>query len=118
MNQNIRMAHTLTIILGAWLLAVPMIFSFSSAAALANCLIVGFFLIASTIVQAGVKHENGTWVNWLHIILAGWLILSPFALNYEADIFEMANQVIVGSLLFIVAIWEEGDEVVFKRKWT
>jgi hypothetical protein len=55
------------------------------------------------------------WAEWINALLAAWLIASPFVLGLTANMTLVWNQIIVGALVAILAIWaaatteESGD---------
>ena len=44
-------------------------------------------------------------LNWVQVILAVWLIISPWVLDFNALISATRNNVIIGVLIGIVALW-------------
>ena len=66
-------------------------------------------------LKSSIKH----WQDPLMLILGVWMIVSPWALQYQSDTYAMANAVVLGILiglaalvaLFKVMAWEEWANV-------
>ena len=57
------------------------------------------------------------WEEWVNAVLAGWLIVSPYLLGFTGNQTVTWNQIIVGVLVGILAIWDavsEGSELATK----
>ena len=46
------------------------------------------------------------WEEWLNLIAGIWLFISPWVLRYSQDSHALWNALIVGALVFILAIWD------------
>jgi len=45
------------------------------------------------------------WYHWITLILAVWLIASPWILEYAGINLALWNSVIIGTLVAILALW-------------
>ena len=45
------------------------------------------------------------WEEWVNVVLAVWLIASPFALEFASHTTVLWNHIIVGVLVGILALW-------------
>jgi hypothetical protein len=45
------------------------------------------------------------WYNWGTLIMAGWLIASPWILEYDSINLALWNSIIIGTLVGILTIW-------------
>lgn len=44
-----------------------------------------------------------TWLGWVNVAAGAWLILSPFVLGYADAGAALANDVVVGALIVVLA---------------
>jgi hypothetical protein len=101
------------LLLGLWLVVSPWALSFAGDTnAATNAWITGG-LIAVLAATALIAFQK--WAEWINALLAAWLIASPFVLGLTANMTLVWNQIIVGALVAILAIWaaatteESGD---------
>ncbi len=99
------------LILAIWLFISPWVLGFyypggaiASAAAAWNAwifgIVVGVFSIAALI-------KVRPWEEWINLVSGAWVFISPFALAfYMGNVVAMWNSLIVGVLVFILAIWD------------
>ena len=76
-----------------------------------NAWIVGA-VIAVAALAALIAFQK--WEEWVNAVLAGWLIVSPYVLGFAGNQTVTWNQIIVGVLVGVLAIWaalSEGSEV-------
>ena len=89
------------LVLGLWLVVSPWVLAFSqNGAALWNALIVGaIFVVLSLLALADAK----PWEEWSEIVVALWLLVSPWVLGYSALSAAMWNAVIVAVIVGVLA---------------
>ncbi len=91
------------LILGLWLVISPWALSFTTETIpTGNALIVGVVIAVAAAAALIAFH---TWEEWVNVVLAVWLIVSPFALDYASHVTVLWNQLIVGALVGILALW-------------
>ena len=91
------------LVLGLWLVISPWALSYTMAAVPTwNAIIVGVIIAVAAIAAIVAFH---TWEEWVNIALAVWLIASPFALDYASHATVLWNQLIVGVLVGLLALW-------------
>lgn len=91
------------LVLGIWLAVSPWALSYSGEAAPAwNAHIVGV-IVAVAAIAALVAFQK--WEEWVNAALAAWLIVSPYILGFSALTSALWNQIVVGVLVGILAIW-------------
>jgi len=73
-------------------------------AALWDDVVVGILLAAYSLWRA-LEIEELTVANWIAGALGLWALVSPFALHFSGTTIAMWNNVIVGAMVTIVAIW-------------
>jgi hypothetical protein len=100
---QIRTASGLNVILGIWLIISAFIFA-ATGAAFWNNVLVGIFvlILASTRVSRPTVATKP--LGWTNAVVAIWLILAPFVLDY-LSLAETWNSIGVGVLLLIFAAW-------------
>lgn len=92
-----------SLILGLWLVISPWALSFTTETIpTGNALIVGVVIAVAAAAALIAFH---TWEEWVNVVLAVWLIVSPFALGYASHVTVLWNQLIVGALVGILALW-------------
>ncbi len=91
--------------LGVWLTAAPFVLLYRGIrTALWDDVVVGILLAAYSLWRA-LEIEELTVSNWIVGALGLWALVSPFALHFSSMTTAMWNNVIVGALVTIVAIW-------------
>ncbi|GEM90158.1 SPW repeat protein [Oceanithermus desulfurans] len=96
-----RWQDWVNLVLGLWLVVSPWILAFSqNTAALWNALIVGaIFVVLSLLALADAK----PWEEWSELVVALWLLVSPWVLGYSALSAAMWNAVIVAVIVGVLA---------------
>ncbi len=91
--------------LGVWLAAAPSVLLYRGIrAALWDDVVAGILLAAYSLWRA-LEIEELTVSNWIVGALGLWALVSPFALHFSGTSIAMWNNVIVGAMVTIVAIW-------------
>ena len=91
------------LILGLWLVISPWALSYMTMTVPTwNAIIVGVVIAVAAIGALVAFH---TWEEWVNVVLAVWLIVSPFALDYASNVTVLWNQLIVGALVGVLALW-------------
>ncbi|WP_456411926.1 SPW repeat protein [Oceanithermus sp.] len=97
-----RWQDGVNLVLGLWLVVSSWILSFTSnAAALGNALIVGAIFVAlSLLALADAKPRE----EWSELVVAVWLLISPWVLGYSALAAPTWNAVIVAVVVGALAL--------------
>jgi SPW repeat len=91
------------LILGLWLVISPWALAYMmETIPMWNAIIVGVIIAVAAIAALVAFHK---WEEWANVALAVWLIISPFALDYASQTTVLWNQLIVGVLVGILALW-------------
>jgi hypothetical protein len=91
------------LILGLWLVISPWALAYMmETIPMWNAIIVGVIIAVAAIAALVAFHK---WEEWANVALAVWLIVSPFALGYASHTTVLWNQLIVGALVGILALW-------------
>jgi len=103
--ESARIASSLNVIAGIWLIISPFILSFNGLQpALWNTLIVGIIVV----ILAGIRAGNPTLyvgLSWLNLLLGIWLIVAPFLLMYSGFQVPLWNDIILGIIVGVLALW-------------
>jgi hypothetical protein len=100
-----RTASVLNIIAGIWLIISPFWMGFWQAPApLWNTLILGIVIGLLALARACYPARN-VGLSWVNLLLSIWLIVSPFFLAYPAGTVAVPNNVILGIIVGVLAIW-------------
>ena len=91
------------LVLGLWLVISPWVLSYATETIpTGNAFIVGVIIAVAAAAAFIAFHK---WEEWVNVVLAAWLIVSPFALDYASHATILWNQLIVGALVGILALW-------------
>jgi hypothetical protein len=89
--------------LGIWLLLSPWILLFErDSIAMRNAVIVGGLVILTEAVTLSVFR---VWEEWINVVLAAWLVVSPWALGVTSPAAK-ADFVVVGLLIASLALYQ------------
>ncbi len=103
-----RWQDWVNLILAIWLFISPWALGFAAGAehtfgpawnAWVVAIVIGVFSIAALSAPR-------PWEEWINIIAGAWLFVSPWVLHYTATTAALWNSLIVGAVVFILAIWD------------
>jgi hypothetical protein len=96
----------INLILGIWLLVSPFaIGTTAMSATVGNNVVLGVLLIATSWwILAALNQVVG--VSWFQMLCGIWLVIAPFVLHYRAVSHALANDVVVGIIVFVVGLIE------------
>lgn len=105
--SNDRMSHqwrdVANLILGLWMLISPWPLSYIDQPTAAwNAHIVGIIVAVAAIATLIAFHK---WEEWVNVVLGIWLIVSPFLLGYEMLSNALWNQIVLGIVIGVLALW-------------
>jgi hypothetical protein len=91
------------LVLGAWLIVSPWVWGFiAESRPTWNAWVFGV-VIAIAALAALVSFNK--WEEWVNAVFGAWLIVSPFILGFSGLVSAMWNQIIVGVIVGVLAIW-------------
>jgi hypothetical protein len=104
-----RTASGINILLGIWLLVSPWVFGYHAAGptALLNSVIVGA-VIAILAANRFESPRSKMALSWVNLVLALWTIASPWVYGYAANVGGVRDNVILGVVIAVLAIWSGG----------
>lgn len=100
-----RSASGLNILFGLWLVIAPWVVGFSHlTSATWNSVIVGAMIAIFALIRT-TSPLRAAGLSWFNFVLAIWLVMSPFMLNFGGEDAAMWNTVIVGLCVLSLAAW-------------
>ena len=104
-----RLASTLTVLLGVWIMVSPVFISISGAA-LTSLLITGGVMVVFGLVQMAWENSLPSWINALAAV---WLFVSAFTFTVSNAV--IWNQVISAIIAFALAVWDGAEMGAVQR---
>ncbi len=96
------------LVLGVWLAASPWILGYAAQQTpTTNAALVG---IVIALAAAAAVYAFQAWEEWVNVALAAWLVVSPWLLAYSTHQTATWNQVAVGVLVGLLALWSANVE--------
>lgn len=103
---SLKVASILEILAGIWLIIAPFVLNFSdTSAALWNSIIIGVVVAFLAGTRATEEGNKVTWPSWVNLILAVWLILTPFMFAFTDVGMAYGNTLIFGIVVAVLAVW-------------
>jgi uncharacterized membrane protein HdeD (DUF308 family) len=100
-----KVASTINIIAGIWLIISPFVLRYwHMTAATWDNIIVGIVVLVLAAIRVAQPARNLA-LSWINLILGIWLFISPWVLRYSTDRTPMSNDVVLGIIVFVCAIW-------------
>ncbi|MBV8667338.1 MAG: SPW repeat protein [Burkholderiaceae bacterium] len=112
-----RWQDWIKLLLGLWLVASPWVLGYTLYhTATANACAVGAALTLSNFMGVAKLNAPGQEVfkETGHIALAGWLIISPYALDFASLQNVTGNAVATGAATLVLAAWQLLDALLAK----
>lgn len=95
----------LNFIFGVWLIISPYILNYATTQARWEQTVAGIIIAIVAAVRYFVPQV--TWISWINVAAAVWMIIAPFATGYTSTA-AYWNEVIFGILVGLVALWNLG----------
>lgn len=98
-------------LLGLWLVASPWVLGYAGETTAAwNVYIFG---AAIAVLAAIAFFAQQKWEHWVSLAIGAWLIVSPWVLAYVALQAALWNQIVIGLVVCVLAIWAAASESGF-----
>jgi hypothetical protein len=102
-NLPSQWQDSVNLILGIWLAVSPWILPYAGLQGPAwNARITG---LAIAVAAAAALMAYEVWKEWVNVLLAAWLIVSPWVFGYSEAGAPFYNQFIVGLAVGVLALW-------------
>jgi len=99
-----RTASGINIVLGLWLILSPWVFDYGGSHAVLNSVFVGALIaILAASRLASLRPTVG--LSGINFVLALWTIASPWVCGYAANFGAAGDNVILGIMVAVLAIW-------------
>ena len=97
----------LVVLAGIWEVAASFVLGYTgTTAALWNAVIVGAVLVVLGAWAALSDRESSDRaLDWINAVVGLWLIAAPFVLGYTGTALALWNDVIVGLVVAVLAVW-------------
>lgn len=96
------------LMLGVWLASSPWLLGYAAQQTPTANAVFGGIVIA--LAAAAAVYAFQAWEEWVNVALAAWLIASPWLLAYSTQQAVTWNQVAVGVLVGLLALWSANVE--------
>lgn len=104
MENKTRWQDGANLIYGAWLVASPFALKFNTVHVAAwSAYVTGAVIIICAILA--FKTMPQIWIEWVFVLLAGWLLIAPFVLGFAMQADATADFVILSLLTGMSALW-------------
>ncbi len=91
------------LLLGAWLFVSPWVLGFAAEPAAAwNAYIAGGVI---AVLAVAALYAFQSWEEWVNVLLAIWLVVSPWVLGFSTLTPATGNALAVGVLVLAFALW-------------
>ena len=105
-RQTVQTTSGLDMIAGIWLILAPFLLGYSGvSAALWNDIVLGVAVIVLSGIRTTEEGMKMSWASWLSVAVGIWLVIAPFALGYSANSRALWNDIILGVIVGILALW-------------
>jgi len=95
------------VVTGVWEILAPFIIGYSAVTgALVDAIILGILLLGGGLIT-GLSRNNKVvrTFSWIDALFGLWLILAPFIFSYSKSTGALVNDIIVGIVVLVFAIW-------------
>jgi hypothetical protein len=100
-----KAASTINVLAGIWLIISPFVLRYwHIEAASWNNIIVGIVVLVLAAIRVSDPARRMA-LSWVNLVLGIWLFISPWALRYNNYSTPMSNDVVLGIIVFVCAIW-------------
>jgi hypothetical protein len=101
-REEVRSAATLNLVAGIWLIIAPWVLGYAANDPKWNDVIFGIIVGAIGLTRVlGAYRES--WLSWLNALIGIWIFISAFTIVSSGT--ASANNIILGAIVFILAIW-------------
>lgn len=101
--------------LGAWLFVSPWVLGFDMEAKAAwNSYLLGAAIV---IFAAVAVYLPQVWEEAINVLLGIWVVVSPWVLDFSAQMAATTNALVVGVLVTLFALWAMQMDTDFQKWW-
>lgn len=110
-----RSASGINILLGLGLVVSPWLVDYSGTPAVLNSVVVGA-LIAIFGASRLASLTSTVGLSAVNLMLALWIIASPWTCGYASNAAAVADNVILGAVVAVLAIWSWGATIAAEKQ--
>jgi hypothetical protein len=99
-----RIASGANVVLGIWLIASHWVFEYQGKSAVLSSMAVGILIALLAAIRVASSHDSAS-LSGVNLLLALWLVVSPWVYRYRITEGALLNNIIVGALIAGLAIW-------------
>lgn len=103
-REGARWVSGVNVLAGIWLVLAPFVLQLDVAAARWNDVLIGLAVLILALVRER-KPLRSRAVSWINMVLGVWLVLAPFVLGYGDARTAAGNDVVVGIIIVVFALW-------------
>ncbi|HEY3852275.1 MAG TPA: SPW repeat protein, partial [Steroidobacteraceae bacterium] len=96
------------------LAASPWVFDYSGRSAVVGSVIVGAVIALLAAIRLASLH-NSMGLSGINLVLALWTMAAPWVCGYAGNAGGTANNVIVGAVIAVLAVWSASATVADER---
>lgn len=100
-------ASGLNVLAGIWLIIAPFVLGYTLSTPTTNDIWVGIVVGVLALIRVFTP-MRAMWLSWVNIVLGIWVIISPFVLGYSYYATARWNDIILGIIVAVLAIWSSG----------
>jgi SPW repeat len=115
-SRQTQAASGINFLLGIWLIISPWVIGYAAAAtgvATGNVIVGALILIFGAVRNRSPHMFTG--LSWANIVLGAWTFFSPWIYNFASSQAYIANSVIVGIAVVVLAVWSGSATVMEHR---
>lgn len=102
-EDKTKTASGVSLLAGLWLVASPFLLGYAATVSATNDIVIGVVVTILALTRLFMPASTN-WMNWLNAVLGLWLITSPFFFGV-AVMTALWNEIIIGLLVAVMAIW-------------
>ncbi|MDX1804764.1 MAG: SPW repeat protein [Alcanivorax sp.] len=103
MQINRRWQDSFILMLGVWLFIAPTVgIGSATTNGMWNAYVSGLLVVFFSIWALSKPQK---WEEWVNAVIALWIVIAPFVLNFSSDNWATWNHVAVGVLIGADALW-------------
>jgi len=103
---QIKTADGLDVLAGIWLIAAPFVLSYSTkGGSTTSDVLVGIAVILLAGYELIGENYRQAVPNWINVLLGIWLVAAPFVLGFPSGSAAMWNDVIMGVIVAVLALF-------------
>ena len=115
--KHVRCTSGANMVFGLWLIAAPWIYGYLDRGGRGawNNVIAGGMLSVFAYLRYRAPRSSST-LSWINVVLGAWITLSPWIYVYTDSLARAFNNVTLGVLITVMAIWSGSATIAGHRR--